>query len=88
MAGESGYGACRVWSASPCWRMFIVTEADAAAIRAAFDKGGELSAAVELRRLFPGIVGNAQARECARTIAGWKALAVPSRPGRLPRERQ
>jgi hypothetical protein len=28
--------------------MFIVTEADAAAIRAAFGRGGELSAAVEL----------------------------------------
>ena len=29
--------------------MFVVTEAEAAAIRAAFDRGGELSAAVELR---------------------------------------
>ena len=54
--------------------MFIVTEADAAAIRAAFDKGGELSAAIELRRLFPGIADNEQARECARTIAAWKPL--------------
>ena len=35
--------------------MFVVSEAEAAAIRAAFDRGGELSAAVELRRLFPGI---------------------------------
>jgi hypothetical protein len=33
--------------------MFVVTKAEAAAIRAAFDSGGELSAAVELRRLFP-----------------------------------
>ena len=49
--------------------MFVVSEADAAAIRAAFDKGGELSAAIELRRLFPGIADNEQARECARTIA-------------------
>jgi hypothetical protein len=31
--------------------MFIVTEADAAAIRAVFDQEGELSAAIELRRL-------------------------------------
>jgi hypothetical protein len=31
-------------------RMFVVTEAEATAIRAAFDRGGELSAAVELRR--------------------------------------
>jgi hypothetical protein len=41
----------------------------ATAIRTAFDEGGEPSAAVELRRLFPGITDNAQARECARTIA-------------------
>jgi len=32
--------------------MFIVTEADAAAIRAVFDQEGELSAAIELRRRF------------------------------------
>ena len=55
--------------------MFVVSESDAA-IRAAFDRGGELSAAVELRRLFPGVTDNAQARECARAIAAWKPLAV------------
>jgi hypothetical protein len=33
--------------------MFVVTEAGAAAIRAAFDQGSELAAAVELDRLFP-----------------------------------
>jgi hypothetical protein len=60
--------------------MFVVTEAEAAAIRAAFDQGGELAAAVELRRLFPGITDNAQARVCARTIAGWKPLKLPPRP--------
>jgi hypothetical protein len=56
--------------------MFAVTEAEAAAIRTAFEQRGELSAAVELRRLFPGITDNAQARECARTIAGWKPLPL------------
>ncbi len=61
----------RVFHASA---MFIVTEADAAAIRAAFDEDGELSAVVELRRRFPGITDHAKARECARTIAGWKPL--------------
>jgi hypothetical protein len=35
--------------------MFLVTEADADAIRAIFNKEGELSAAIELRRRFPGI---------------------------------
>jgi hypothetical protein len=44
--------------------MFVVTEAEAAAIRAAFDRGGELSAAIELRRLFPGVTDTAKAREC------------------------
>jgi hypothetical protein len=65
--------------------MFVVTEADAAAIRAAFERGGELSAAVELRRLFPGVADNAEARRCARTIAGWKPLPVPLRPVRVER---
>jgi hypothetical protein len=54
--------------------MFVVTEAEAAAIRAVYQQRGELSAAIELRRLFPGITSNAQARECARTIAGWQPL--------------
>jgi hypothetical protein len=60
--------------------MFVVSEAEAAAIRTAFDQGGELSAAVELRRLFPGVSDNVQARACARTIAGWKPLPVTPRP--------
>jgi hypothetical protein len=68
--------------------MFVVTEADAAAIRAAFDRGGEFSAAVELRRRFPGIADTAQAGDCARTIAAWKPSAVPLRRVRLPRERR
>ncbi len=62
------------WWASHMPRMFIVTEEDAAAIRAAFDQDGELSAVVELRRRFPGITDNADARTCARSIAGWTPL--------------
>jgi hypothetical protein len=50
--------------------MFLVSEADAAAIRAAYEQGGELSAAVEVRRLFPGITDNAEVLSRARTIAG------------------
>ena len=68
--------------------MFVVSEAEATAIRTAFDQGGELSAAVELRRLFPGVTDNAQARECARTIAGWQPLPVKPRPARLPGKRR
>jgi hypothetical protein len=54
--------------------MFVVSETEADAIRSAFRQGGELSAAIELRRLFPGIRGNDGARDCARAIAGWKPL--------------
>jgi hypothetical protein len=43
--------------------MFVVTEAEAAEIRVVYQQRGELSAAVELRRRFPGITDNAQARE-------------------------
>jgi hypothetical protein len=56
--------------------MFLVNEADAAAIRAIFDGQGELSAAIELRRLFPGIIDNAKARQYVRTIVGWKPLPL------------
>jgi hypothetical protein len=62
--------------------MYVVTEADAAAIREAYEAGGELSAPVELRRRFPGIRDNAMAREQARAIAGWTPL--PTRPARRP----
>jgi hypothetical protein len=71
----AGRGACR-----HAIGMFIVTEADAAAIRAVFDQEGELSAAIELRRRFPGITDNAKARECARSIAGCTPLPVQPRP--------
>jgi hypothetical protein len=56
--------------------MFVVTEADADAIRATFEQEGELSAAVELRRRFPGLTDHTQARACARSIAGWKPLRL------------
>jgi hypothetical protein len=41
--------------------MFVVTEAEAAAIRAIYEQSGEFSAAVELRRLFPAVTDTAQA---------------------------
>jgi hypothetical protein len=56
--------------------MFVVSEEDAAAIKAAFEEGGEFSAAIELRRRFPGINNNDQAREHARIIAGWQPIPV------------
>jgi hypothetical protein len=63
--------------------MFTVTEAEAAVTtRTAFERGGEFTAAVELRRLFPGVTDNAEAWERARTIAAWKPVPVNVR-GRL-----
>ena len=52
--------------------MYVVTEADAAAIREAYERDGELSAAIELRRRFPGITDNAKAPlpEAATTTPG------------------
>jgi hypothetical protein len=63
--------------------MFCVTEAEAATIRTVYDLHGEMSAAVELRRMFPGVTGNAAARACARTIAGWKPLPCDPAASRL-----
>jgi hypothetical protein len=57
--------------------MFIVTEEDVTAVRTAYEQEGELSAAIELRRRFPGITDNAKARDCARSIAGWQPLPAP-----------
>ena len=59
--------------------MFSVTKAEATAIRDAFHQRGELSAVIELRRLFPGVTDNRQARECLRTIADW-GLSDPDQP--------
>ena len=68
--------------------MFVVTEEDEAAIRAVYEQRGEFAAAVELRRRFPGITDNAQARECARTIAGWKPLPLRPVKRKVPRLRR
>jgi hypothetical protein len=65
--------------------MFLVTEADAEAIRTIFNQEGELSAAIELRRRFPGITDNAKARPHVRTITGWKP--PPSQPCTVTRLR-
>ena len=64
--------------------MFVVSEAEAAAIRTIFQERGELSAMVELRRLFPGITEATQARECASASAAWKPTSVPLSSVRLP----
>jgi hypothetical protein len=65
--------------------MFVVTEADAAAIRAAFEQRGEFRGCGRAAALFPGITDNEQARECARTIAGWRPLRPVKRMPKVPR---
>ena len=68
--------------------MYVVTEADAAANREAYEAGGELSAAIELRRRFPGIANNAMAREQARRIAEWSPLPEQPVVARRTRKRK
>jgi hypothetical protein len=62
--------------------MYVVTEADAAASREVYQRDGELSAAIELRRRFPGLTDNAKAREHARAIAGPDCHQRPPRRSR------
>jgi hypothetical protein len=54
--------------------MFSVDAATAEAIRQAYDESGELAAVIELRRHFPGITDNKNARLCVRTIASCNPL--------------
>jgi hypothetical protein len=58
--------------------MFMVDEETAAAIRRAWEEGGELAGVVELRRHFPLIADNEQARRCVRAIVGWGQPPRPS----------
>jgi hypothetical protein len=58
--------------------MFLVSEKDAAELRAIYDRDGEFSAAIELRRRVRGIGDNEHARACVRAIVDWAPL--PERP--------
>lgn len=58
--------------------MFLVTEDDATAVREIFEKEGELSAVIELRRRFLGITDNEKARLCVRSIVGWQTPTAPA----------
>jgi hypothetical protein len=86
--GSADVPACRPWPDGTIFRpMFAVTEADAAAIRAAFEQGGELSAVVELRRRFPSLADNENTLVCARSIARWTPLPVQPVKPRVSRRR-
>jgi hypothetical protein len=62
--------------------MFVVNEEEAAAIRRAWDEGGELAAVAELRRHFAAITDPENARRCVRSIVGWGQR--PAAPGQEP----
>jgi len=49
--------------------MFLVSDSMAAAIRRAYDEGGESAATVELKRHFPGMADNADTSLFALAIA-------------------
>jgi hypothetical protein len=71
--------------------MFCVDEAEANAIREAWHRSGELGAAVEVRRLLPGITDNENARRCARAIACWSPAAdrpAPPADVVIPKQRR
>ena len=52
--------------------MFVVSEAETAAIRAVFHQSGAFAAAIELRRLLPRHHRqHARRGRCARIIADW-----------------
>jgi hypothetical protein len=78
----------RIAADSHVGEMFCVDKPTAAAIRKAYFEDGEFSAAIELRRHFPGIVDNENARLCVRSIASWTPLLPqPSKPARPRRSR-
>ena len=83
--------ACRPPPASPCFPPCLSSpRKPTAAIRTAYEQEGELSAAIELRRRFPGITDNARLAGVRRNIAGWKPLpaaACQITPLRLRRSR-
>ena len=66
--------------------MYVVTEADAAAVREVYERDGELSAAIELRRRFPGITDKPRRGSRRGPLLGGQLL--PPRPARRPRKRE
>jgi hypothetical protein len=60
--------------------MFCVSEAEATMIREAFEREGELSAGIELRKLFPGITDGAEVATRTEAEAAWPESAACSPP--------
>ena len=58
--------------------MFTVNEDDVAAIRQAYERGGEWVAVAEFRRRFPGVARNAEVLELVRSMVAWRSAPPPS----------
>jgi hypothetical protein len=56
--------------------MFMISDAEIAAIHGALEQGGESGATAEALRRWPGLTAK-QALDCVRTIASWKPRAAP-----------
>jgi len=56
--------------------MFTVSVAETAVIQAAFDQHDDLSVAIGVRRVFPGITDNVAARACVRAVVGQRSPHV------------
>jgi hypothetical protein len=56
--------------------MFMVSDAEIAAIHGALERGGEAAATAEALRRWPALTGP-QALDCIRVIATWKPRAEP-----------
>ena len=76
-SGAARPTACLRRAGAQALSMFVVDEETAEAIRRAWEEGGELAGVAGLRRHFPLIADNEQARRCVRAIVGWGA---PWRP--------
>ena len=61
--------------------MFTVSEEERAAIRRAYDEGGEWAAVAELRRFFR-IEDNQNALFAVRSIVRWRSAPLSSSPRR------
>jgi hypothetical protein len=57
--------------------MFSISDKDIAAIVAASEHGGELSATIEVRRLFPGIPKPAEPEPIGLVYHPWRACHPP-----------
>jgi hypothetical protein len=62
--------------------MFVVTAADAAAIRTSFEQQGELSAAIELRLLYPGVCYGPPEAPAAANLSTSGSMPKPN--GKIP----